>query len=62
MKKIKSIEEYEINVADLESLIREKHLTHVPQNSTITIVPNYQSYYDEQVFRGMKITIESKGE
>lgn len=62
MQKIKSTEEYELNVADLEALIREKHLTHVPENAKITIVPNYQSYYDEQVFRGMKITIESKGE
>lgn len=62
MKKIKSTEEYEINIADLEQLIREKHLTGIPENAKITISPQYHSYYDEQVFRGMKITVESMGE
>ena len=62
MKKIKNISEYEVNIADLEQLIREKHLTDLPENAKITIAPQYQSYYDEQVFRGMKITVEIIGE
>lgn len=62
MKKVKSTSEYEINLADIEAIIREKHLTDLPDNAKITIAPQYQSYYDEQVFRGMKITVEINGE
>lgn len=62
MKKVNSTVEYEINVADLEELIREKHLTDLPENAKISITPQYHSYYDEQVFRGMKIVVETKGE
>lgn len=62
MKKVKSTAEYEINVADIEELIREKHLTDLPENAKITVTPQYQSYYDEQVFRGMKIIVEINGE
>lgn len=62
MKKNNSTTEYEINVADLEQLIREKHLTDLPENAKISITPQYQSYYDDEVWRGMKITVEIKGE
>lgn len=62
MKKVKSTAEYEVNVADLEQLIREKYLTDLPENAKISISPQYHSYYDEQVFRGMKINVEINGE
>lgn len=62
MKKINSTTEYEINVADLENLIRKTYLTDLPENAKISITPQYQSYYDDQVWRGVKITVEVKGD
>lgn len=62
MKKIYSTTEYEINVADLENLIRKTYLTDLPENAKTSITPQYQSYYDDQVWRGVKITVEVKGD
>lgn len=62
MKKVKRTEEYEVDIADLEELIRDKYLTDLPENAKISISPQYHSYYDEQVFRGMKVNVEIIGE
>ncbi|AZU98335.1 hypothetical protein SEPL_035 [Salmonella phage SE_PL] len=62
MKKIQSTEKYTLNCNELDELLREKHFTDLAPNAKITIEPEYDSYYDANVFRGLKITVVTEGE